>query len=105
MNIRNATIKDLQALAAVEAECFPPEEAATEADLRKRLEVYPEHFWLLCEGEAVIGFIDGMVTDEPDLRDEMFENASLHQESFFSKGIPAPSWPCLSTQGHSYRIH
>ena len=80
MNIRNATIKDLQALAAVEAECFPPEEAATEADLKKRLEVYPEHFWLLCEGEAVIGFIDGMVTDEPDLRDEMFENASLHQE-------------------------
>lgn len=32
-------------------------------------------------------------------------HASLHQESFFSKGIPAPSWPCLSTQGHSYRIH
>lgn len=80
MEIRNATMNDLQALAAVEAECFPPEEAATEADLRKRLEVYPNHFWLLCEEETVIGFIDGMVTDEPNLRDEMFENAGLHQE-------------------------
>lgn len=80
MEIRNATMNDLQALAAVEAECFPPEEAATEADLRKRLEVYPNHFWLLCEEEKVIGFIDGMVTDEADLRDEMFENASLHKE-------------------------
>lgn len=80
MVIRNATLEDLEALTAVEAECFPPEEAATAEDLQKRLEVYPNHFWLLCEGEKVIGFIDGMVTDEADLRDEMYENANLHQE-------------------------
>ena len=29
MNIRIATIKDLDAVTAVEAECFPPAEAAT----------------------------------------------------------------------------
>lgn len=80
MEIRNATMEDLDALTAVEAECFPPEEAATAEDLRKRLQVYPDHFWLLCEKEKVIGFIDGMVTDEADLRDEMYENAGLHQE-------------------------
>lgn len=80
MTIRSATIEDLQALTAVEAECFPPAEAATERDIRARLEVYPNHFWLLLERDKVIGFIDGMVTDEADLRDEMYENAGLHKE-------------------------
>ena len=28
-----------------------------------------------------IGFVNGMVTDEPDLRDEMYEDASLHNEN------------------------
>ena len=27
-----------------------------------------------------MGFVNGMVTDEPDLADEMYENASLHKE-------------------------
>lgn len=80
MTIRNATISDLQSLTAVEAECFPPAEAATEEDIKARLEVYPNHFWLLLENDKVIGFIDGMVTDEADLRDEMYEDASLHRE-------------------------
>jgi len=81
MLIRNASMADLKALAAVEAECFPPAEAATEHDIRKRLEVYPNHFWLVIDGKRLIAFIDGMVTDEPDLRDEMYENADLHQEN------------------------
>ncbi len=29
----------------------------------------------------MIGFVNGMVTDEPDLRDEMYEDASLHNEN------------------------
>ncbi len=81
MTIRSAVLADLKALAAVEAECFPTAEAATEDDIRVRLEMYPNHFWLLLDGEKVIGFIDGMVTDEEDLRDEMYQNASLHQEN------------------------
>ena len=32
MNIRYAEMKDIAAIAAVEAECFPPAEAATEKD-------------------------------------------------------------------------
>ena len=34
MLIRTATIDDLAAVTAVEAECFPPAEAATEDDFR-----------------------------------------------------------------------
>ena len=33
MNIRNATIEDLQAISEVEAECFPEAEAATQMQL------------------------------------------------------------------------
>lgn len=80
MYIRNATMDDLAALTAVEAECFPPAEAATEADIAARLQAYPGHFWLLFQGEKLVSFVDGMVTDEPDLRDEMYENAALHDE-------------------------
>lgn len=80
MNIRKATIDDLQAITDVEARCFPQAEAATKEDFEKRLSVYPNQFWLLKDEGKLVGFVNGMVTDEEMLRDEMFENASLHNE-------------------------
>ena len=47
MLIRNAVMDDLKQLAAVEKECFPPLEAATEKDIKERLTYYANHFWLL----------------------------------------------------------
>lgn len=35
----------------------------------------------MLEGNKLIAFVDGFVTDEPDLTDEMYENASLHDEN------------------------
>ena len=81
MEIRHATMADLTAVTAVEAECFPAAEAATEASFRARLSVYPDHFWLLFDGENLVGFVNGMVTDLPDLCDEMYENAAMHDEN------------------------
>lgn len=81
MNIRTATINDLEAIAGVEAACFPPAEAATRQAFKDRLTYYPNHFWLLEEDGRLIGFVDGMVTDEPHLTDEMYENAAMHKES------------------------
>lgn len=46
MNIRTATLLDLDSISAVEAECFPAEEAATKDSFESRLRVYPEHFWI-----------------------------------------------------------
>lgn len=80
MKIRTATIHDLDQIAAVEAECFPAAEAATREELKARLEVYGDHFWLMFDEEKLIAFVDGMVTDEPDLADEMYEKAEMHQE-------------------------
>lgn len=78
MTIRHASITDLAALTSVEAACFPPAEAATEADFAARLAVYPNHFWLLEEDGKLLSFVNGMVTDEPTIRDEMFSDAALH---------------------------
>jgi len=82
MHIRTATMEDLQAVTEVESACFPPNEAASAADFAARLAVYPNHFWLLEEKDGtLVSFINGMTTDEPLLRDEMFERADLHDEN------------------------
>ena len=81
MQIRTAVPADLQGIVNIEAECFPAAEAATEASLSGRLAFYPNHFWVQLDGDRMIGFVNGMVTDEPDLRDEMYEDASLHNEN------------------------
>ena len=81
MNIRTATLQDIGQIAAVEKECFPAAEAATKEEFAKRLEHYADHFWLMFEDDTLIAFVDGMVTDQDDLTDEMYENASMHNEN------------------------
>ena len=66
MNITYAEAKDIAAIAAVEAACFPPAEAATEKEFVERVTYYGSHFWLLYEEGKLIAFVDGFVTDEPD---------------------------------------
>lgn len=44
MILRTATAHDLDALATVEAACFPAAEAATRKELAERLRAYGDHF-------------------------------------------------------------
>lgn len=81
MEIRTATMADLAQIAQIEAVCFPAAEAATQESIARRLRHYPDHFWVLLDGEEMVGFVNGMVTDEPDLQDEMYENAAMHDEN------------------------
>ena len=82
MHIRTAVMADLPAVTAVEAACFPAAEAATEADFAKRLAVYPNHFWLMEDDNGtLVSFVNGLVTDEPHLRDEMYADVSFHDEN------------------------
>ncbi len=78
MIIRNATMQDLEQIAAVEAECFPTAEAATREEFQARIQSYGDHFWLMFDGEKLIAFVDGFVTDEANLTDEMYEQAFMH---------------------------
>ena len=80
MIIRTATMADLTAVTEVERRCFPEAEAATEDEFRMRLQVYPEHFWIMEEEGKIISFINGMVVDEMTIRDEMYENTGLHND-------------------------
>lgn len=81
MEIRNATMDDLQAIAAVEAACFPAAEAATAEEFAERLAHYASHFWLLYGQGELVAFVDGFCTDTPDLTDEMYADAALHDEN------------------------
>ena len=81
LKIRTATMDDLEMIAAVEAECFPAAEAATKEEFAKRLQHYSDHFWLMFDEDKLIAFVDGFVTDEHDLTDEMYEKAYMHNEN------------------------
>lgn len=79
MEIRKATIEDLDAITALEAACFPAAEAASRESFRKRLKVFADRFWLLWEGDRLVSMVNGMVTDREELVDEMFADATIHQ--------------------------
>ena len=81
MQIRTATIDDLAAIAAVESACFPPAEAATAEEFKERLEHYANHFWLMFDNDKLIAFVDGFCTDNPNLTDEMYAKADMHNET------------------------
>lgn len=81
MNIRYATMADLDDITSVESECFPVLEAATKEEFEQRIKYYGNHFWLMFDEGKLIAFVDGFVTDEADLTDDMYENASMHNEN------------------------
>lgn len=81
MRIRTAQMDDVDAIAAVEKECFPPAEAATREKFAERILHYGNHFWLMFDGDKLAAFVDGFVTDAPDLTDEMYERADMHNEA------------------------
>ena len=81
MEIRTASLQDLEDIAAVEAACFPVAEAATKAEFAERIQHYGDHFFLLYDKQKLLAFVDGFVTDEQNLTDEMYEKASLHNEN------------------------
>ena len=80
IEIRSALPSDLDAIAAAEAESFPAAEAATRESFESRLAAYGNHFWLLFVDGELASFVDGLVTNDPDLKDEMYEDASMHDE-------------------------
>ena len=78
MSIRKASLADLDAVTNLETACFPAAEAASRESFARRLTVYPQHFWLLEMDGRLVSCVNGMVTDEPTIRDELFAGAALH---------------------------
>lgn len=78
-SIRMVKREDLDSVAAVEALCFPAEEAAGKEAFRQRIGSFPESFFVaeLTDG-TIIGFINGCATDGNTICDEMFEKVDFH---------------------------
>ncbi len=85
--IRFATIEDAEKIAELELLCFPVEEAATYSSIKERIKTFPNHFWLLFDcnengsEKELVSFINGMTTNERNLRDEMYADSGLHNEN------------------------
>ena len=63
---------DLDAVTAVEAVCFPPEEAANRDTFRVRLQQFPERFFVAEQEDCVIGIVNGCASDLPLIEDRLF---------------------------------
>ena len=78
--IRHADMSDLEKITELERSCFTVSEAASAEDFFKRLTSYSDYFWILEVGGRIISMINGMVTNDSDLKDNMYHNAELHDK-------------------------
>lgn len=77
--IRPVRTEDLEAVTAVEATCFPAAEAAGRASIEKRIQTFPERFFVAELSGEIIGLVNGATVDSRVIYDELFDNASLHK--------------------------
>ncbi len=77
-NIRKADINDLEQITKLESLCFPESEAATRESFKRRLTVYPDYFFVLTISDNIVAMVNGMVTDNQDLIDEMYDDEEYH---------------------------
>ena len=76
--IRNARAQDAEAVAAIEALCFPAAEAASAQTIAARIAAFPSYFFVAEQNGALIGFVNGCVTNSPIIEDELFQDPSRH---------------------------
>lgn len=85
-HIRKIEAKDADAAVAIEQTCFPPNEACSEKMMRERVEKAADSFMiaevsgnvLAVDHLTVVGFINGIATNDEKFRDDFFTDASLH---------------------------
>jgi ribosomal protein S18 acetylase RimI-like enzyme len=78
IKIRSVNKLDLDAVTALEAICFPPEEAATRESFKRRINTFPESFFVAELGERIVGTVNGCVTNSSVIFDEMYHDDRTH---------------------------
>jgi ribosomal protein S18 acetylase RimI-like enzyme len=79
--IRSATPEDAPACYAIETACFAPSEAATQARIRTRIEIYPEGFLVAEMDDVIIGFTNSGATHKDDISDEALKDMLGHEDN------------------------
>ncbi len=79
--ITNAVPADLDDIAALEAVCFPPAEAAEKESFKKRIDRFPESFFTAKADGKIIGVINGCVTNSNVFYDAMYHDDKEHVEN------------------------
>jgi len=66
--------------AAIEQVCFPSNEACSEKNMKERIARAPELFLVAIDKETgkIVGFVNGLATNEYVFRDDFFTNAGKH---------------------------
>ncbi len=72
MNIRRATIDDLEAILAIELENFSPEEAIDETVLAKHIESFHNSILVAEKDGQLLGYLEGPVTQKRYVDDRSF---------------------------------
>ena len=76
--IRKVRPEDLNRIEEIEAECFPPAEAAVRESIVARIAAFPESFFVAETEGRIIGFINGCATNSLVIYDEIFHDTSHH---------------------------
>ena len=71
MTIRHATIDDLDIISLIETTSFHKTEAAKKEEIKERLELNGDFFWLLDDFGEVLAFVHGLPTNAVNLTDDM----------------------------------
>lgn len=102
MHVRQVRAEDLSAITSLEACCFPKAEAASKKVLKERIEAFSTSFFVMeAEGE-IIGMINGCVTDQICISDNLYEDTNCHKkdgsyQSIFGLDIH----PCYRHKGYA----
>lgn len=81
MTIRHATIEDLDSITLIETTSFHKQEAAKKEEIKERLELNGDCFWLLDDYGEVFAFVHGFPTNEENLSDDMFHTPEKYDIS------------------------
>ncbi len=78
IKIRTANLNDLDAIEALENECFLPSEAASRSNLKKRIASYPQGFLVAIIDQEIVGLLNCGCTHKEDISDEALKSMIGH---------------------------
>lgn len=78
MQIRNVLLEDLDEVTELEKLCFN-DKAATKEEFAYRINTFPQSFFVAVQDNKIIGLINGCVSNQQYICDELFETEGGHE--------------------------